>query len=70
MLRIQGPENLIGMAQEERLVIVQLSKDEAYEILTRCLRSDDQDTPLFRSALRRFARAIESCTHADEKKAG
>lgn len=48
-----------GMKNLEREVVVELSYDEAYEILNRCLQSSDDDTPLFRDALRRLAWAIE-----------
>ncbi|MCB0826253.1 MAG: hypothetical protein KDC26_08690 [Armatimonadetes bacterium] len=47
------------MKNLEREVVVELSYDEAYEILNRCLQSSDDDTPLFRDALRRLAWAIE-----------
>lgn len=54
------------MKDEERPVVVNLSTDEAYEILNRCLSSAGDDTPLFRDALRRFAWAIERSSQADD----
>ena len=50
----------IGMERPEELVHVLLSKDEAYELLTRCIQSEEEDTAVFRNALRRLARAIET----------
>ena len=37
-----------------------LSREEAYELLMCCLASDGDDSVVFRNALRRLARAIES----------
>lgn len=53
------------MTGEERPVQVQLSYDEAYEILNRCLLAQGEDTKLFRDALRKLAWAIEK-THAED----
>jgi hypothetical protein len=47
------------MKGHEDHVKVLLTKEEAYELLMRCLQSDEDDTPVFRNALRRLARAIE-----------
>lgn len=47
------------MKGQDELVQVLLTKDEAYELLMRCLQSDEEDTPVFRNALRNLARAIE-----------
>lgn len=44
---------------------VELSYDEAYEILNRCLLAQGEDTNLFRDALRKLAWAIEK-THAED----
>jgi hypothetical protein len=48
------------MDRSNEVVYVLLSREEAYEILMRCLQSEEEDTPVFRNALRRLARAIES----------
>ncbi|MBL8069240.1 MAG: hypothetical protein JNM28_12390 [Armatimonadetes bacterium] len=61
--------DVTGMRDEERPVVVNLSIDEAYEILNRCLGSAGDDTPLFRDALRRFAWAIERSNQVDEEAA-
>jgi len=45
---------------EERSVVINLSYDEASEILARCLASNIDDTPAFRAALMRLAWAIEA----------
>lgn len=42
------------------LVNVELTRDEAYEILSRCLQSIERDNPTFHTAIRKLARAIES----------
>ena len=56
------------MENEERIVVVRLTYDEAYEILNHCLQSAGDDTPLFRKALRRLAWAIE-CPADDDMRA-
>ena len=43
-----------------RTVKVELTAEEAYEILMRCLQSAEKDTPVFHSAIQRLARAIEA----------
>ena len=48
------------MERQTGIVKVELTHEEAYEILMRCLQSAEQDTPVFHSAIRRLARAIES----------
>ncbi|MCU0316438.1 MAG: hypothetical protein MUC92_07580 [Fimbriimonadaceae bacterium] len=57
------------MGQEERIVVVRLTVDEAYEILDACLNSSNQDTILFQRALRRLARAIESQAETTQRQA-
>lgn len=47
------------MEDRDRIVVVTLSYEQAYEILNRCLASSREDTPVFRDALRRLAWAIE-----------
>ena len=53
-------ENLDGMDGSTRTVKVELTAEEAYEILMRCLQSAEKDTPVFHSAIQRLARAIEA----------
>lgn len=47
------------MDRQEELIQVLLTREEAYDLLMRCLQSDEEDTPVFRNAIRRLARAIE-----------
>lgn len=56
------------MERPTRTVRVELTHEEAYEILMRCLQSAEQDTPTFHSAIQRLARAIEA-QHTDPKAA-
>ena len=56
------------MTGGEHQVQVQLSYDEAYEILNRCLLAQGEDTKLFRDALRKLAWAIEH-SHTEDGKA-
>jgi len=53
-------EKTVRMDRSNEVVYVLLSREEAYELLMRCLQSEEEDTPVFRNALRRLARAIES----------
>jgi hypothetical protein len=48
------------MERTTRTVRIELTHDEAYEILMRCLQSPEQDTPIFHAAIQRLARAIEA----------
>ncbi len=48
------------MARPSKEICIVLTREEAYEILTRCLQSAENDTPTFQSAILRLARAIES----------
>lgn len=54
------------MNDEERSVVIQLTYDEASEILARCLASNMDDTPAFRAALMRLAWAIEAYDHHEK----
>jgi hypothetical protein len=56
------------MERQARMVQVELTHEEAYEILMRCLQSAEQDTPTFHSAIQRLARAIEA-HHEPSRKA-
>ncbi len=47
------------MKNVERIVVVALTREEAEEILTRCLQSPEQDNPVFDAGITRLARAIE-----------
>ncbi len=55
-----GSNNPDCMAKQQPRVLIELDREEAYEILMRCLESEQADTPLFRSAMQKLARAIES----------
>jgi hypothetical protein len=48
------------MERVTRTVRVELTLEEANEVLMRCLQSPEKDTPAFHSAIQRLARAIES----------
>ena len=48
------------MESRESFVTVKLTQEEAYEILSRCLQSQEEDNPVFLSAIRRIAKAAES----------
>lgn len=41
------------------IVSVTLSRDEAWEMLVRCLASKEEDSAVVSSALRKLARALE-----------
>lgn len=45
------------MQGEEKPVCLWLTPEEADEILSRCLQSEENDTPAFRSALLQLAKA-------------
>lgn len=49
-------------------VTVELTQDEAHEVLMRCLQSIEKDTAEFHSAIKKLARAIDS-GHDSSKKA-
>lgn len=49
-------------------VTVELTQDEAHEVLMRCLQSIEKDTAEFHSAIKKLARAIDS-EHDSSKKA-
>lgn len=48
------------MERVTRTVRVELTLEEANEVLMRCLQSPEMDTPAFHSAIQRLARAIEA----------
>ena len=51
------------MDTRETYVSVKMTQEEAYEVLSRCLQSQEDDNPVFLSAIRRIAKAAESpCT--------
>ena len=41
-------------------VAFQLTRDEAWEILSRCMTSAEKDSPLITSAMTKVARALEA----------
>lgn len=47
------------MATEYEIAF-QLTREEAWEILSRCLTSHDKDNPLIASAMTKVARALEA----------
>ncbi|MEX2243923.1 MAG: hypothetical protein WD716_08770 [Fimbriimonadaceae bacterium] len=63
------PRIILGMERQTRTVKVELTHDEAHEILMRCLQSPEKDTPVFHSAIQRLARAIEAHHEPDSRAA-
>ena len=57
------------MDGEQRRVLVDFSHEEAFEILMRCLQSAEQDTPVFRNAIRILAYEIRQPAQKDQKTA-
>lgn len=53
-------KNRFVTIMEERVLNIELTEEEAYELLFRCLQSTDQDTPVFQSALKRIANALQN----------
>ncbi|MBS1707686.1 MAG: hypothetical protein JSS65_03070 [Armatimonadetes bacterium] len=53
------------MESSETYVSVRMTQEEAYEILSRCLQSQQEDNPVFVSAIRRIAQAAESPVRLD-----
>ena len=51
------------MDGDQRRVLIDMSHEEAFEILMRCLESAEQDTPVFRTAIRILASAIRQPDH-------
>ncbi|MBX3111668.1 MAG: hypothetical protein KF857_06630 [Fimbriimonadaceae bacterium] len=47
------------METRDTYVSVKMTQEEAYEILSRCLQSQEEDNPVFLSAIRRIAKAAE-----------
>ncbi len=46
-----------GMGRDESSVCLQLTMEEIEELLSRCLNSEEGDTPVFQQALLKLARA-------------
>ncbi len=46
------------MQGDKRLLALWLTKEEADELLSRCLESQEQDTPAFQTALLRLAEIV------------
>lgn len=57
-------KNRFVTIMEDRVLNIDLTEEEAYELLFRCLQSTDQDTPVFQSALKRIANALQN-SHAE-----
>ena len=50
---------MLAMGPKHEIIQIELTHEEAYELLIRCLQSPDQDTPVFHSAIKVLARAIK-----------
>lgn len=48
----------IGMERDADLVLLRLTRDEAFELFARCLKSADEDTPESRSVLKKISQAV------------
>lgn len=48
---------------EERVVTIELTEEEAYELLFRCVQSADQDTPVFQTSLKKIATALQNSSN-------
>ena len=53
------PKMMLEMERKDQIVRIEMTHDEAYELLLRCLQSPDYDTPVFHSAIQLLARAIK-----------
>ena len=53
------------VVEHENEVEVGLTREEAWEILSRCLSSVQEDTPVSETALRKLARSIEVADLSD-----
>ena len=51
---------MLAMEKKDQIVRIDMTHEEAYELLLRCLQSPDYDTPVFHSAIQVLARAIKS----------
>ena len=58
--RADVPKMMSAMERKDQIVRLEMTHDEAYELLLRCLQSPDYDTPVFHSAIQVLARAIKS----------
>ncbi|MCB8932305.1 MAG: hypothetical protein M9921_08575 [Fimbriimonadaceae bacterium] len=48
------------MDSRNEMIRLDLSRDEAWELLSRCMRSEEPDDDSFRMALEKLARALRS----------
>ncbi|MBI1755963.1 MAG: hypothetical protein HYR64_02520 [Fimbriimonas ginsengisoli] len=46
------------MERDADLVLLRLTRDEAFELFARCLKSADEDTPESRSVLKKISQAV------------
>ena len=53
------PKMMLAMGPKHEIIQIELTHEEAYELLIRCLQSPDHDTPVFHSAIKVLARAIK-----------
>ncbi|MBS1721873.1 MAG: hypothetical protein JSS66_02580 [Armatimonadetes bacterium] len=50
--------------ERQRVLKLEISEEEAYELLLRCVSSEEDDNAAFRSALRKLAEGLRSQTTA------
>ncbi|HRF58378.1 MAG TPA: hypothetical protein PLH94_00525 [Fimbriimonadaceae bacterium] len=53
------------MKHETDVVMLPLTREEAWELLNRCLSSPHADTPAARSAMQKLAAILERCEHRE-----
>ena len=53
------PTMIAGAMERRRRLKLVFTEDEVYELLLRCVTSDEEDNPAFRSALEKLASAIK-----------
>lgn len=57
-ISLHPADNLISMPEQET-VLVPFTREEAWEILARCLASHEPDTGALRSAMHKLAHVVE-----------
>ncbi|MCH7945641.1 MAG: hypothetical protein IIC73_06465 [Armatimonadetes bacterium] len=57
---------MFEMEWKDQTVRIEMTHEEAYELLVRCIQSPDQDTPVSHSAIQVLARAIKELDEAVE----
>lgn len=56
--RLNLPRMMGAMGPKDQIVRLEMTHEEAYELLLRCLQSPEHDTPVFHSAIQLLAGAI------------